>query len=572
MNQNITKHRISLFGLLPFLALIVSSLPLLTLKYPHGHDWIFDLVRVAEFKSAIVNGQYPPFWSENLYGGFGSPIFLFYAPLYMLVSAFCSVLTGSIARGSTLAILIFSLVAVFSMKLVLQTALERKSFVDEAASRIAVFFFILNPYLISDKLIRNANAEYAALCLSPLAIYGLLSIDRKPIRGGLILSAGLALIIIAHNLTALVIMALILVAAFVLYLPKKKSIWIMLVLSIGLGLGLSAFFWVPAISYKSLVQMNQLVSGKFDFHNQYQPLSSFFGYDHFFAVGPLTPVILLSAVIILWLAYSRKDLDQRKLVLFAFVCSLLFLFLQTKASMFIWEKVPFLPLFQFPWRMMGPLGLLTSIIAGLSFAYLFKEKPKQIVIIAEITLLVLCILNAIPTLRSNKPLQEKTLDQLPYMLKEKSIRYNRLYATVLDEYLPRNADTAIWRAKGNEARPVFSNTPNIFVKVIKNTGTNIILETHNTRPTRLQLARWFFPDWSCTVNGDEHTIQLNQFGTFDISIPAGFNQIVLQLQPPLLRRVTSCISIVNFTVWCIILILLTIRHFRIHKRPSLVDR
>jgi hypothetical protein len=45
--------------LLPFLALVVSSLPLLSLKVPEGHDWLYELVRVSEFKTAVINGHFP---------------------------------------------------------------------------------------------------------------------------------------------------------------------------------------------------------------------------------------------------------------------------------------------------------------------------------------------------------------------------------------------------------------------------------------------------------------------------------------------------------------------------------
>jgi hypothetical protein len=81
----------------------------------------------------------------------------------------------------------------------MQEALGKKTFKNEAASRIAIYFFILNPYLLGDKLLRNANAEYTALCLLPLTLYGLLVIGRRLRTGSLILSISLALTITAHT-------------------------------------------------------------------------------------------------------------------------------------------------------------------------------------------------------------------------------------------------------------------------------------------------------------------------------------------------------------------------------------
>ena len=85
-------------------AVVVSCLPL-RYGFPYGHDWIFELVRVAEYKHALSAGQYPPFWADNLYGGYGSPIFLFYAPLFMLVASAFAAVFDSIAWGATATLL-----------------------------------------------------------------------------------------------------------------------------------------------------------------------------------------------------------------------------------------------------------------------------------------------------------------------------------------------------------------------------------------------------------------------------------------------------------------------------------
>ena len=129
----------------PFIALLATSLPLLSLQFPQGQDWIFELVRVAEFKSALLNGQIPPYWGENLYKGYGSPIFLFYAPLYSFVSSLCSYVTGSIAAGCSLALLLFSIVGVFSMKLLVEETIGEKTSQSETASRKLPVFLFLTP-------------------------------------------------------------------------------------------------------------------------------------------------------------------------------------------------------------------------------------------------------------------------------------------------------------------------------------------------------------------------------------------------------------------------------------------
>jgi len=537
------------WGFVLFLALIISSLPFFIVGFPDGHDAIFELVRVAEFRSSLVNGQFPPYWGANLYGGHGSPIFLFHPPLYLLVSVLFSVVTGSIASGIIVAMIAFTLVGIFGIKLVLQEALGRQRLECEAASRIAAYFLILNPYLLGDKFLRNANSEYAALCISPLAIYGLLILGRKRLVGGLILAAGLALTIMAHNITALVVTALISMAALFLYFPVKNiSPWMVVIGGIALGLALAAFYWVPALYYLSMIRGDQMTTGRFDFRSQFQPLGYLFGYSKFFSTGLLVPYVILKSLRIVF-DRDRKEFVNTRLLYFAFGCSLLFVFLQTRASMPIWETVPYMPFFEFPWRMMGPLAVVTSIVAGFTFAILWTGESRKSIIIREFLTLLLCTINAVPHLSATRALPNQIPAQLAIILKPETIRDAGLSATVSDEYLPRFADPSDWWSKRFKVGPVVRTLPEIEVKVLKDTGTKIILETNSPRPARLELKRWFFPGWRCTVNGKPHGLESNAMGSIDVLVPAGVSQIALELHPPLLRQVTLGLSLTSLLVW-----------------------
>jgi uncharacterized membrane protein len=143
---------------LPYLACLVAVWPLLAQGFPRGHDWSFELVRIAEYQAALGAGQLPPYWSENLYSGYGSPIFLFYAPLFLFLSALVSWVL-SVPAAATSVLIAFTLVSVWSVQ-----KMMRAAGTSSTAARIAVYVYVLNPYLLGDKLIRNANAECAGLC------------------------------------------------------------------------------------------------------------------------------------------------------------------------------------------------------------------------------------------------------------------------------------------------------------------------------------------------------------------------------------------------------------------------
>ena len=172
-----------------------------------GHDWLYELVRVSEYRAALGAGQRPPFWSENLYAGYGSPVFLFYAPLFSAAASLAAELAGSVTRGASWLLIAISLLSVPLVRGFLAALLEHAGLRDPAAARLGTVFFVLHPYLLGDKLVRNADAEYLGLCLAPLALHGVAIAAREPRRGFALVSSGIALVVLAHNLTALVAVA-----------------------------------------------------------------------------------------------------------------------------------------------------------------------------------------------------------------------------------------------------------------------------------------------------------------------------------------------------------------------------
>lgn len=538
------------FRLLPYLCLIISNLPIITLKYPGGDDWFFELVRVSEFKTALEGGQYPPFWGSNLYGGYGSPIFLFYAPLHMCIATFCSYITGGIANGSVLALILISIVGLFAVKLTANSILREINFVNETACRVAVYLFILNPYFIEDKLIRNANAEYTALCIFPFALYGIFILGCRPLKGFLIISISLALTILSHNLTALILATVASILSIVLYVSKKKrKILLLSFAAILLGLGISAFFWMPAIYYKSLVHIDQMVTGKFDFRNNFQSLGSIYNPKDIFSISLLIPVIIISSLVALFDSWN-KQLNRIKIIHIALlIFAVLLIFLQFESSKFIWESIAYLPLFQFPWRMRGPLAIFSSLLVTISFAYYYRGKSSRYVKHREILLFIFCVTYAIPFLLSSKPLPDKMLKKIPTMINSEFLKNNNMPATVGDEYLPKSACPTIWYERPS-SMIVIQNPPDVIINIIEDKGTRITLKTSSEVETTIHIARWYFPMWRCLINGSRRDVKENEFGTLSIVVPPGSNQIVLMLFPPVLRQFGLWLSVLSFCMWC----------------------
>jgi hypothetical protein len=542
-----------LLGLL-LAALLISCVPFLFGVFPQGHDLGAELVRIVEFRHALISGQLPPYWAENAYAGYGSPIFLYYAPFFSFVASLLVGVFDSVVDAAATTIVIFTIVSLAGMEKLMREVIGGRSPESFAAARVAAYVYLLSPYLLGDKLMRNANAEFAALCIIPWVLYGLLRIRNHQSRGLIVLAISFAMVILSHNLTALVAAALLLFGSLILYLPSATvREWMSFLYAVVLGLGLSAFFWVPALGLISFVRPEQLTSGKFDFHGQFQPLDSFFSYEHFFSIGYVGLELLVFTVCMAWFIRDQA-FPARKMYIFVLLFSAVFLFLQIPASTFLWEHVPFLSLFQFPWRMMGPFALMLAIASGIAFAYVLRKRPGRFGLFAELTVFIICFLNAMPLFRTYIPLTPANEEILTEFITPHGIKTYGVSSTEEDEYLPRTAQPETWRKYPPIHGPVVNAEPATRIATQVDKGTKIVLDVAVEQATRLRIARWAFPEWELRINGAPADVITNELGSIDISVPAGESRVVLGLKPPRLREVCLWISMASFALLILTLI------------------
>jgi hypothetical protein len=556
----VRSSRVDSIGLraLPWFAFAVACWPLFAGGFPKGHDWSFELVRIAEYQAALAAGQLPPYWGENLYGGYGSPVFLFYAPLFSAAASLLGWVLDSAAHGAALLLVLLTAVSVWTSQRMLGSAAAGEATgaaggegLTRAAARVGVYLYVLHPYLLGDKLLRNADAEFAALCLVPLVLEGVLVAGSRPRAGFALLSGGLALSVLSHNLTALVAMGLAIGGAGVLHgSARSRRRWLVVGAGIAFGLALAAFFWVPAVWLAPLVRTEELLTGKFDFHRQFPDPAAIFGYRHFYATGLVTPAVLLVAA---FATFRTRAGRRRRLLVAALSAAAGLLFLLLRASTPVWEKVPLLPFFQFPWRMIGPLALVTSLAGALAFAGLLAGRGPRWRIWGELAVLVVCLLNALPVLDQYRPISPQFRARLPGLLAPESVRGGEQSATVRDDYLPRTANPEAWKTQRPVNGPVVSTSGPAEVAVLRDAGSRIELRVRAAEPARLRLARWAFPGWELELDGRTAELLNSPDGSLEVQVPAGETRVELRCAPPLVRRVGLVASGAALAVWIALL-------------------
>ena len=272
----IVRELLNIYSI-PILAVGVGCWQLFYFGYPYGHDWIFELVRIAEYSDSLSNTIGMPFWAGNLYYGYGSPIFVYYAPLYVGVASIGVLLGLSVTKAAIVVFVFFLLIAMVGIAGLTGELVGNKNRENLPAIRVASVAYVLAPYFLADMLIRNASAEFTALCIAPYPVWGLIRLYRGKTGGFSIVTLGMMFSILAHNLSALIEICVLLLLSILLFYPEKQySKLIKSNIAIILGVGMAAWFWLPALWMKDLVRITDMVQGKFDFHKNFLMLENIF--------------------------------------------------------------------------------------------------------------------------------------------------------------------------------------------------------------------------------------------------------------------------------------------------------
>jgi hypothetical protein len=414
------------------------------------HD--FHVFRLHEYHLCILDGIFPCRWAPNSTWQYGQPLFNFYGQLpYLLGEPFQ--LLGIQTIDTVKILFIFSLVGSGYTMFLLAQQLWKNSLAALTSSLI----YIYAPYRAVDVWVRGALPEALSFVLFPLIIYFfnrsvfessppktskfttdtksvfslLPSTFRKviprntplyPLAG---FSIALALLILTHNLSAIMFLFFAIPWGLYLLIREKK---LPLILPLGLGgifsLLLSAFYLLPVALETHLITLNQTTVGYYNYQAHFTTLtqlliSRFWGYgaslwgpvdDLSLSVGQLQWLLptLLSIFIIskyLLIPIIRKPSPKQKLLhlpkrisstllnfytvqsksadfrildsLILFSLGWFALFLTHGRSLLLWKLIPPLTFVQFPWRFLSIATFSFSLTAGSAITIIRTKRGSN---------------------------------------------------------------------------------------------------------------------------------------------------------------------------------------------------
>ncbi len=540
---------------------------------PNGSDVLYHVYRVAEMDRAWAHGLLTPRWAETFYTGYGAPLFHYYA--------------GAAYWLTSILMRVFALDAVNSLRLLIALALFAggagtylfaRRYGGRTGGVLAALSYTYSPYILfTEPYARGAYPEMTALALFPwvLCAYGWL-LDSGGRRALLLAALGSALLILTHNLMALVLTGLI--AAWLgwstlvqVVIALRAAGWralVQLVLAqntrhtalalwaLALGVGLGSFFWLPVMLESDAVRLGNLTAvAQLDYRNFFVPLDALLAFTPRPDGGAINGLRLqLNLGVAQWvlaltgssglgvILLRRGDQalpgQTRQTALFFGLLGIVFIALMLPAAAFLWDALGALAFLQFPWRLLGPAAFCLALLAAFNGHWL-ERLPTRLSLPLLAGIVAALVALALPTLYVDE-WEHTTVDTSPAAYHEQELAGRQRATTFSNEYLPAAVfvepdATPRLLADYADGYPVDHAHQEILPPGVQVTLLNNAPQEHHWRvqaPTAftLEVLIYDFAGWSAAIDGEPVPITPSDpHGLITLPVPAGEHTVTLVL-------------------------------------------
>lgn len=503
------------FLFLVILLSLISVLPLLNKGLPPTHDGEYHVIRFYEFNKTLMDGNIYPRWAPDLNNGFGLPLFNYVYPLPNYLSS----LTHSFG---------FSFIDSFKLNMFFATLIGAVFFYlwsriywGRLGGLVSSAFYVYAPYRLLDIYIRGSVGEVWALSLFPAFLWSITKFIREGDSKFAILSSlFLALLILSHNILALMfsIFGIFYMIFLTINSKNKMALAFKNFIIVVLGVGLSSVFWLPALFEKQYVKGLEVFDFSSHFPEFYQLIipswGSGFSADSLqnqlsFQIGIANLLAVFLSILTLLLIKKNKN---RKVIAFFVASFFIVFFMMLKVSYPIWQAVPFMDYFQFPWRFLSLAILITSFLAGASI-YLWKGKAAVLMITIAIFL----------GIGYSKPPHYFPRDDNYYITRSNFIDGTNS---------PGNAFNTKWFNSKLNKEPnkltILKGKGEVQLKEIKPTDYKFYVQTETVAELLVNTA--YFPGWKVSTNNKNIPTRITKDGRFSFTLPKGDQNVRIKLE------------------------------------------
>jgi hypothetical protein len=516
-------------------------------------------IRIFEMDRCLNDGQIPCRWAPDMGNGYGFPLFNYYPPLPYYVGDLLHRLGLSYLRAVD-ALYVLGLVGAG----LAMFALARRLWGD-LGGLVSATAYVYAPYLALDVYMRGALTELWALALAPAlfwAVYELVTTSRP--RFVPLVAVFLALLLLSHNLVAVIVAPALALWTAVLLLTRGREGWRPALLGAAgaiWGFGLAAFFTLPVLMEGDLVQLDSLAETlrqtELLYPSNFVTVRDLFllrtaDYSFLLGAGEDTPIQIgwfhwavagLSAPAGVFLL--RRGQRTAALAIAMFVVFFgVGVFMAVSRSQFIWDSFDALRFLQFPWRYLGLVSLASAGLAGAWLA-LLRDRPLWAQWLVAATLVGLFI-GAGQALFQPLHRCTVTVDR-PIDCPGSDAEY------FSDTYFPQRGSIQDYLPIAVERIPL--QPPEELAKVVAGAaivrsataGTDWLqLELHVTREARVEAALFDYPNWRVRVDGETVPhVASEPNGLVTFLVPAGATEVDIRLEDTGIRRLGNWLSLVS---------------------------
>ena len=561
--------KVDLYLLLALALSLLAALPILMgagfINTRAGGDSPFLLQRVHQLTRNLQDGVFPARWMPDAAFGLGYPFFTFYAAFPYYVAALLNMSGLGILWGIKLTQTLAFLLAGGMMY-----ALAQRLGAGPLGALMASAAYTFAPFHLVNVYVRgDALSEFTAMALYPLIGWALVRLRQRPSAESIaFLAAGYALLVLSHNISAMLYSPLIALWLLVEAVGQRgrvgRCFFLLGLAGIGLGLALSACFWAPALRERSLVQLGEQTTGYFHYAGHFRGRNLVqwrfvHSYDvrggAAFSMGLAQALLgLLGIVALVVRAIKGRSLAAAYSVPILALGGYTWLIMPS--SHWVWDHLPLLEYAQFPWRLLSVQAFAIALGTAWIPELLGNERVARWVCVALVALVTIAGMAGLRIDRLS--LREKDISTERLMLYE--TYSGNIGSTIRHEYLPREmvprpyASAAQFSA-GEMPRPLALQGRLMRATLLEAHATEQVWRVTVIEPSLLAFHIAFYPGWEAIVDGESQGIEpLRGLGLCGLRLSPGEHRVRLYLSHTPVRRYSNYVSLLALGSWLALLL------------------
>ncbi|MBN2004160.1 MAG: hypothetical protein JXA21_12460 [Anaerolineae bacterium] len=511
---------------------------------PQANDAELHIYRIAELGYSLRLGNLYPRWASDFYHGYGYPIFNYYSPLIYHIGNWLTLFNpeNAEAGAKTLFVLAHILGAVGAYLLGREFGGQGGGLLGSAAFAFSPYILIINPH------IRGDLAEVFSLSVIPWSFWGWECLWTKATRSAFVIAVFATMVVLlSHNLTGLTALFLI----FFLSLRKLFSIqrknWKLAILAGILIVLLTAYFWLPFLLERRYIQLNVAGEGHYDYSQHFVHIRDLLAFLPVLDWRDVAMQIPMSAgpwILLLGIAGGIISgwTGKMRSIVFYVVFSVICFWLITGSSRWIWEKVPGMIFFQFPWRFLGPFAALTVPLVASMANVKLTQKWRRTVLTGSLLCLVVPALPALYPLPWKSTLTPITPEH--YITVELEGRWRGTTSTndfvpVSVEMIPGPQPSVVESYKHPPVDRVnrYTLPEGTTVEVVEDMPWRSRFYVQTQQKFLLRIYQFYFPGWKAYVDGIETPIEIaHPEGFVTVRVPSGNHSVALAFEDTAPRK------------------------------------